>query len=199
MARRIQIRRTACRITTLLAAAALCGCGATPPAVNDTLDPLTGVTITSSSTPLVMYRDEPSRAAYARNFLHVGPLQINRSGDYQYFLWVVMWSTTPTTDVTASQNGFDSIILFVDGEPLPLDASGWTPAAIGTSEHVYVKPVASTLDAYYRVTTDQIRLIAESSDIRLRTTGSSPRNFELWDEQTSAREALRAFLREVFL
>ena len=199
MARRIQIRRTACRITTLLAAAALCGCGATPPAVNDTLDPLTGVTITSSSTPLVMYRDEPSRAAYARNFLHVGPLQINRSGDYQYFLWVGMWSTTPTTDVTASQNGFDSIILFVDGEPLPLDASGWTPAVIGASEHVYVKPVASTLDVYYRVTTDQIRLIAEGSDIRLQTTGSSPRSFELWDEQTSAREALREFFRQVLL
>ena len=197
MARRLQTRRAACRVATLLAAATLCGCGATPPAVNDTLDPLTGVTITSSSTPLVMYRDEPSRAAYARNFLHVGPLQINRMGDHQYFLWVGIWSTMRTPDVTASQSGFDSIILFVDGEPLPLDASGWTPAAIGTSEHVYVKPVASTLDVYYRVTTDQIRFIAEGSDIRLQTTGSSPRNFELWDEQTSAKEALRAFFREV--
>jgi hypothetical protein len=55
--------------------------------------------------------------------------------------------------------------------------------------------MASAVDAYYQVTVDQIRLIAESSDIRLRTAGPQPRDFELWDKQTSAKASLAEFLR----
>jgi len=104
-----------------------------------------------------------------------------------------------TADLSEHRDGFESIILFADGEALLLELSGWTPEAIGTSEPVYLKPVASAADAYYRVTADQIRLIAESRDIRLRTTGSSPKDFELWDDQKSARNDLTEFLTRVFL
>jgi len=199
MFERTIIRRKADRLAITVAIAVLAGCATSAPAVNETLDPLTAVTITSSSKPLVLYRDEPSRAAYARSYLHLGPIQINRSGDFKYFLRVGIWNTMHTADVTENRDGFDSIVLFVDGEPLPLDAAGWTPASIGASEPVYVKPVAASVDAYYRVTTDQIRLIAQSNDFRLQTTGSSPRDFEMWDWQTAAKDALQAFLEQVFL
>jgi len=95
------------------------------------------------------------------------------------------------------REGFDSILLFVDGEPLLLDVSGWTQSAIGVSEPVYAKPVATSVDAYYRVTADQIRLIAQSNELRLRTTGSAPREFDLWDEQKAAKVSLRTFLAEL--
>ena len=71
---------------------------------------------------------------------------------------------------------------------------GWTPKSIGASEPTYVKPVASTADAYYEVTADQIRLIADATDIRVRATGTSPKEFQLWDEQVSARNSLAEFL-----
>ena len=180
-------------VTLVLAIAAFVGCAAPTSGVHDKLDPQTGVTVTSSGTPLVMYRDEPGRAAYARNFLHLGPIRVNRSGDYRYFLWVGIWSTMQTISPAEHQQGFDSIVLFVDGEPLLLDVTGWTPGAIGVSEPVYVKPVATSVDAYYRVTADQIRLIAESSDLRLRTTGSSPQDFEMWDQQKAAKISLQTF------
>ena len=80
---------------------------------------------------------------------------------------------------------------------MALELAGWTPEAIGASEPVYLPPVASALDAYYQVTADQIRLIANSNDIQLRTTGFSPRAFELWDDQASARDSLLAFLDRV--
>ena len=187
------------QLAGLIVSMTVVGCASTSATINDKLDPLTGVTVTFSRTPLVMYRDNPSQAAYARNYVHLGPLQVNRSGSYQYYLWIGIWNTMQTADLSEHRDGFESIVLFADGEPLLLELSGWTPEAIGTSEPVYLKPVASTADAYYRVTADQIRLIAESRDIRLRTTGSSPKDFELWDDQKSARNDLTEFLTRVFL
>jgi len=191
-------RRSINFLTCLIAVAILVGCASPSPTIHDKLDPLTGVTISFSNTPLVMYRDNPSQAAFARNYVHLGPLQVNRSGTYQFYLWVGIWNTMQTASLAEHRDGFESIVLYADGEPLSLELSGWTPEAIGASEPVYIKPVASTADAYYRVTADQIRLIASARVIRLRTTGSSPKEFELWDEQNSARNDLTEFLSRAY-
>ena len=98
-------------------------------------------------------------------------------------------------DPSVTRDGLESIVIFADGEPLLLELSGWTPDTMGISDSVYLKPMASAADAYYQVTVDQIRLIAESSDIRLRTAGPRPRDFELWDDQASAKASLAEFLR----
>ncbi len=177
----------------------LSACAADPPTVSEKLDWQTGVTVSYVTTPLVLYRETPAQAAYAKDYAHVGPIQVNRSGTYQYFLWVGSWATMQRTDILEHRDGFESIVIFADGEPLVLELSGWTPDAIGTSESTYLKPVASSTDAYYQVTVDQIRLISEARDIRLRTSGSYPKEFELWDEQTSARNDLAEFLNSVFL
>jgi hypothetical protein len=169
------------------------GCAA-PPATTERLDPLTSVTLSFSETPMILYRDDPGRAAHARNYVSFGPLLANRSGDYQYFLWLGIWNTNQSPDLDERREGFDTIALFVDGEPLVLELAGWTPASIGASEPVYVPPVASALDAYYPITVDQIRLIAYSSDIQLRTTGFASRNFEMWDSQDVARDSFQRFL-----
>ncbi|MGI9206291.1 MAG: hypothetical protein ACR2Q3_19910 [Woeseiaceae bacterium] len=173
----------------------LAGCAASAPEIRNKLDPSTGVTITYSSVPLIMYREDPAQAAFARNYVHVGPIQVNRSGNYQYFLWLGVWNNMQDLNSTSHRDGLGSIVIFADGEPLSLEISGWTPDAIGTSEPVYLKPVASSADAYYRVTADQIRLIAEATDIRLRTSGAKPREFEPWDGQLAARNDLQEFLR----
>jgi hypothetical protein len=102
-----------------------------------------------------------------------------------------------TNDVSQQRDDFESIVLIADGEPLLLDLVGWTPAAIETSVPVYPKPVASSLDAYYRVTADQIRLIARAVDLQLRTTGPSPREFGLWGEQRQAKLELNRFLASI--
>lgn len=96
------------------------------------------------------------------------------------------------------RDGFESIVIFADGEPLVLELTGWTPDAIGASESTYIKPVASSTDAYYQVTVDQIRQIAEAREIRLRTSGSYPKEFELRDDQMAARNDLAEFLNRVF-
>lgn len=184
--------------TYCLVVLSLSACASTTGNVNEFLDEQTAVTVTSSISPIVLYRDNPSQAAYARNYLHIGPIEVNRSGSYQYFLWIGIWNTMDTADSAARRDSFSSITLFADGEPLPLEIAGWTPDAIGTSRPVYVKPVASAADVYYRVTVDQIRLIAEASDLRIRTSGGSPREYQLWDNQQAARKDFKAFLTAAF-
>ena len=182
-----------------IAALAMAACATTERPVKDGLDLLTGVTVTYSNTPLVVYRENPSRAAHARNYVSLGPIEVNKSGAYKYYLWLGIWSTLQTDNRIEQQDGFESIVLIADGEPLLLDIAGWTPEAIETSAPVYPKPVASSLDAYYRVTADQIRVIAEASDLLLRTTGPSPREFGLWGEQQSAKNDMNEFLDSVLM
>ncbi len=180
------------RISLLPVLLYLSACATGSGLVQEKLDPVTSTTISYSSAPLVFYRDVPGRAAHARDFVHVAPLEVNRSGNYEYYLWLGIWSTM--RDAGADRDGFDSVVIFVDGEPLPLDISGWTPATIGASEPVFLKPVASATDAYYRINIDQLRMIAEAADVRLQSTGPGSLSYEPWDTQGAARTGLQQFL-----
>lgn len=181
-----------------LSACLLAACASSLPPFVEKMDPLTSTTLTYGSTPMVLYRDDPARAAHARNFVSLGPLQANRSGHYQYFLWLGIWNTNQSLSAAERRDGFDAIILLVDGEPMALEIAGWTPDVIGASEPVYRQPVASALDAYYEVTADQIRLMAQASDIQIRTTGFPPREFEPWGDQETARTSLQHFVRRIY-
>lgn len=181
--------------TLLLAAALMAGCASAPSAsIEDKFDAQTGLTLSRASQPLIFYKDSSARAAHARDFVYMGPLQVNRMGSYRYYLWLGIWSTLPISDAAEQRDGFESITLFADGEPLQLSIAGWSESAIGASEPAYVKPVASAADAYYEVTIDQIRLIAEASDLRLVTSAARPYSFELWDAQRSAFAGFQAFV-----
>jgi hypothetical protein len=159
------------------------------------LDEQTGVTVTCNKAPIVLFRDSPSKAAYARNLLHVGPIQVNRSGNYEYFLWLGIWDTLQQPGSPEQRDGFESIVIFADGEPLPLDLAGWTPSAIGASAAPYVKPFATAADAYYPVTLDQIRFMAQAKELAIRTTGALAAEYRPWDTQEGASMALWTFLR----
>ncbi len=181
----------------LLLLAGFCtGCGTTANSVSETLDPLTAVTVTSSSAPLIFYNDNSAHAAHSRDFVYVGPVRVNRMGSYRYFLWLGIWSTIPSTPPFGQRDGFESITFFADGEPLQLALAGWSGSAIGISQPTYSKPVASAAEAYYEVTIDQIRLMAESQDLRLLTSGREQSSFELWAAQQSAFTSLRGFIED---
>lgn len=190
-----QLTSQLCKVlSTVVAFLLLSACSSSGSLLPSKMDPLTAVTITTSKAPLVFYRDESGRAAHARDYVHLGPLEVNRSGTYSYYLWLGIWNTMQDANADEPRDGFDSIVVFADGEPLPLEISGWTPAAIGASEHAYMKPVASAADAYYAVSVDQLRMIAEATDLRLQSTGPQGKSYEPWDSQGSAKASLADFL-----
>lgn len=165
--------------------------------VYEQFDEGTSVNVSYSQPPLVLSRETPGYGAYARNFIQLGAIEVNRSGNYLYFLWLGIWNTDQVGGAAEHRDGFESIVLFVDGEPLLLDNAGWTQAALGVSAAPYAKPVASSVDAYYRVTPDQLRRLSNATDIGLQSNGVVPRRFELWDEQRVARRNLAAFVERV--
>jgi hypothetical protein len=158
------------------------------------LDPVTSVTIAYSRIPFVFYRDDFGKAAFARNYVHMAPLEVNRRGEFRYFVWLGIWNTMQDAKTRESRGGFESIVIFADTEPLSLEIAGWSAEAIGASEAVYLRPVASAADAYYEVTVDQLRVISQAKEITIRTVEPAQRSFELWDQQSAAKAGLKEFL-----
>ena len=186
----MQVKLTSLILVTLLSA----GCISTSTLVEERLDIGTGVTVTHATAPIVLYHDNSSYAAHARDYVYLGPVEINRMGDYSYYLWLGIWSTISDAERSFQRDGFDSVTLYADGEPLQLELVGWTLESIGVSEPVYVKPVASAADAYYRVTIDQIRLIANAREIELHAGTAPVRVYLMWDRQDSAHASMREFV-----
>jgi len=183
----------------LILAALLAACAGSTPVVQETLDPGSGVTVLRSTAPMIFFRDNSSYAAHARDYIYLGPIEVNEMGARSHYLWLGIWSTMRDDERLADDRiGFDNVILFVDGEPFPLELAGWTLDSIGVTEPVYVKPVASAADAYYYVTLDQIRLLAAAQRIELRVGSARPMHYELWDQQGPAREALIEFGRRAY-
>ncbi len=162
---------------------------------NEWLDPVTGVSVGRAQSPLRFYRDNSGRAAYARDFVYLGPFWVNTMGDYRYYVWVSAWSThAANVDVIKRRDSLESITLVADGEPMSLDIAGWTYDGLGASSPVYPKPVATAVDAFYRVTLDQIRILSEASEIRILLAVGNKYEYELWSDERDGRRSLRRFV-----
>jgi hypothetical protein len=181
--------------STLALTVLLAACGSSGQFIEQTLDPVTGVTVLRSTAPVILYSDNSAYAAHARDYVYLGPVEVNRMGAHSYYLWLGIWSTMRSEDRRSEQrDGFETVTLFVDGQPLLLELEGWTLDSIGVTEPVYVKPVASAADAYYRVTVDQIRLIADAQDIELRTGGRQAAHYHPWRSNDTGSAAMRTFV-----
>ena len=181
-------------VLALVAAAGVCGCSSSTALTGEKLDPVTSATISYSEQPLIFYRDVSGRAALAKDLVYVAPVAVNRGGNYRYYIWLGIWTVAGEESPDATRGEFESIILIADGEPLQLEITGWTVAAIGASEPVYSKPVASAADAYYELTLDQLRPIAEAEHLRLHVGGNGRDMFEPWDDQRRGKAALLEFI-----
>lgn len=155
------------------------------------------MTITNSRTPIITSPDVPFVREATRDYVRIGVIEINRMGSLEYFLWLGISEFEHTGSAGSHPVAFESIDLAIGGETLTLDVHGWSPQAIGASEPVYKKLFSTSVDAYYRVTIDQIRLLAAAQEFELHTTGPAPRKFVPWYKQSMARDDLAEFLRVV--
>ncbi len=184
------------RKTILFLVSLLAACSSAP-VVQEFFDSESSVIVNYSDTPIVFYVDRSGRAAFARDFVNVGPIQVNRMGEHRYYLWLGIWTTIDTVSDGRRRAEFELVTVYADGEPILLDLAGWTTDAIGATRPIYSKPVSSAAEAYYELTIDQIRLMAAASEIRIQTSGESSASYELWDSSTSAKRGLTEFLAAV--
>jgi hypothetical protein len=129
--------------------------------------------------------------------VQIGAIEVNRMGTLQYYLWLGISEMNYEATANEQPEGFESIVIDVGGEKIPLDVLGWTENAIGVSEPVYKKLFSTSVDAYYQVTLEQIQLLNEVDGIKLLTTGSEAREFVSWYRQDTAKDDLAEFLQSV--
>jgi hypothetical protein len=155
----------------IAAAVLLAGCSSVPgdTALRQRLDDGTGATVTTLETPLVFYREQPMLAANARDYIYLGPVEVNRNGRRQYLLWMAYRSTIDR----AGGVGFRAPVhayLLLDGEPMEM-APPETRALRGTDkgEWLYETPVGGGESVLYPVTRAQLLAIAKARDVRILT------------------------------
>ena len=194
----VQFQRYSNRFAPLSVCAALSAllttaCISNPEPVVSKLDPLTMVTINYINSPFIFFRARGESHTAAQDYVYIGPLEANRSGNYRYYLWLATWSSTDNVQSEPSPERLESVDLIADGKSVTLKMNGASVAAFGASEAVYPKPVGWATEIYYDLTLEQLREIAEASDLRLRfpATGET---YAPWDDQTGSKAGALEFL-----
>ena len=79
------------RVLVLLAL--LAGCAGVNQTLPPRIDDVTGETIVTLRKPVVLARQVPHLSTKARDYVYLGPVEIDRMGAQEFFLWVGMAST----------------------------------------------------------------------------------------------------------
>jgi hypothetical protein len=168
---------------SLVVAAVLAGCAGSGRL--EQLDEQSGATIVRGPAVLVYARTEPRYSRSARDYVYLGPVETNRQGVHEYFLWVGIASTIDRGFVAPEAEEPRALYLEVRGEPIELPLRVWhelVPTGIKKPMYSTTVPVRAELAA--RVTLQQLALIGGASpdSVSLATGDSSaPRTFVRWD------------------
>ena len=89
----------------------LAGCAGPDSLALERMDPLTGVTVTRAPAPMVMYRNLSGQSAFGREYVYVGPVQVNKMGRREHFLWLGIWRTSNAVDPAETMDDFETIVI----------------------------------------------------------------------------------------
>lgn len=148
-------------VKTATAAAAvliLGGCAATQ-SLEPRFDNSTGVTWTTLSDPIALAHANPQLSTAARDYLYVGPIEMNERGTREDFLWFGLATTVPDVFSADFASMPKSLVLEVDGLTFELPVLEWEEPL------PYETPATVTHSVAARVSLDQIGLIAGAQDV----------------------------------
>jgi hypothetical protein len=188
----------ALRLTLLIAFAFImsaCGAiqGQRSSDVSSRLDTDTGVTYVTLDRALGFAASQPQLTTSARDYVYVGPVEINRMGSREHFLWVGVATTIDRNLAGVTLPGTEAISFVLDGEPMILSLQDWS--ATGRSSAPYDPPAPVLEHLGVAVSIDQIALItqAKTLELRLHLDNERVRRFKLWGGK---REDWQSFLTD---
>jgi len=147
------------------------------------LDARSGLTWTVEREPVVFARTEPQFSRSARDYLYLGPVEINERGTREYYLWVGVGSTLDRDYLDAAGIVPDRLYLVVRGEPYALELEPWAERAPGLADvRVYSPSVKPRAELAARVTLDQLERFsqAEPDSIRLGVADGATVEYFHW-------------------
>ncbi len=123
-----------------------------------------GLTVATEPNAVVFANPVRTFAAGARDYAYLGPVEINRMGERQYYLWVGLASTIDQDYVQREPPKADTLALIVNGEPMMLPLTAWE-TDLDLPPYESPAPVYATFSA--ATTVDQIHRIADAEFVEL--------------------------------
>ncbi len=147
-------------------------------------DRQSALSYSAADNALAFARTDGRYSLSSRDYLYIGPVEINEQGTREYFLWVGVGTTLDRGFTAPLSPTPSSIYMLIDGEPIQFVLHPWrnlVPAL--TSDAFYSTPVTISEALGARLTHDQIELIASAapSSIRVNYEDRRSSTFVAWD------------------
>jgi hypothetical protein len=187
-------RRPACALL-IAAGVAACSTGA----VVERLDERAGMTLVSAREALVFARTDPRYSRSARDYLYVGPLETNRQGVREHYLWVGVASTLDRGFVAPAAEPPQTLYVTVEGEPIELTLRPLGELVRRTIDApLYATAVPLRAELAARVTLQQLELLdsAALESIAVSAGEGQPRTYVRWEETASFADFLTTVRRQ---
>ena len=175
----LMIRKT----TVVLLVVGLCGCVAHAPIVSR-LDS-SGRTVVTLDDAIVLARPIPQLASSVRDYVYIGPVELNNMGQRDHYLWIGLASTIDRKFAKVSPASIDTLVLFIDGQPMTLSLREWH-TELDNPPYETAAPLYATYAA--RATLDQIRRIADATlvDVHMMSGTGRSGHYRMWQGEWSS-------------
>lgn len=185
------------KCSALLLLLALTGC-ASQPTVKQWLDPVSSVTITAQTEPLVLIRASPPPTANERDYAQLAAIEINRMGDRRLYLVAILWTTA---DLSSNQQaGFEDSFAKIDVQlpdrTVALTRHTGEISELGIGEPALPLPIPGSRHIYYPVERNDLRAISQSNRVQLTASGV-PDASRRYEEFSDGRQSLSDFLSQL--
>jgi hypothetical protein len=168
----------------LVSCVLLCACQSTG-GVRETLDARTGSTWSTDRAPVVYARTEARYSRSARDYLYLGPVEINRQGTRDYYLWVGVATTLDRGYLAPAMSLPNMLYVELGGEVMEFPLQPWSSLTpLPSAESVYPTTVDIEAELGARVASSQIaRLAAElPAALRVAVPSKPTREYRRWDD-----------------
>ena len=163
----------------------LVACSVQTRAVQERLDEASGITVRAGGEPMVFARTETRYSRSGRDYLYFGPVETNRQGAREYYLWVGVGTTLDRGYLAPRSEEPDKVFIDVAGEPMELALRPWRERVPGLRDtRVYGTPVRLGAELAARVTLDQLQKLASEPLDSVRVVGrdGGTRAYYRWHE-----------------
>jgi hypothetical protein len=169
-------------MTAVVLAYCLVACKTAPQRPNEYLDPVTAAMVASVTSPTIFARAHQDVAANSRQYATVVGVSVNRSGHYNYFLLVYLWSTVDPRLGAGAHPG-DTLVLLADDRAIRMRREGLSLKEAGIAQplqrplHFHGQP------RIYRIEPESLSFVSVARRLRLQLEGDQDaRPFELWKD-----------------
>jgi hypothetical protein len=179
------ILRTYPAAAVLAAALCVASCAARSAlGVDEALDSSTGLTVSTARSALVFARGAPRYSRSARDYVYVGPVETNRQGLREYYLWLGFGTTLDRGFLAPEDGAPQTLYLRAGGEWMKLDLHPWAARVPGLrTKGLYHTPVSIRTELAARVTLNQLDWMDDDGLQAIRIADASGRTTEYtrWD------------------